>query len=152
VGLTPANQRGSPVGAPAFGPTPHPPGTDYDDQHRRVQGILQVAAIKPIAAPAGSSRSIPTFDAKMPVIDPYLKPPADGPAFCADENTCIQILQRRSQRLQLLFMCMRRPSGDSRSDYYSMVKRLLSYSAKYSCPSSVTSSVSSIWTPPKPSS
>jgi len=63
---------------------------------RSVQRILKAAAIKPHRCTYWKQPIDPNFAAKMrPIIDLYLRPPADGPVVCADEKTCIQALQRR---------------------------------------------------------
>lgn len=63
---------------------------------RSVQRILAAAAIKPHRCHYWKQPIDPDFVAKMrPVLDLYLKPPADGPVVCADEKTCIQALGRR---------------------------------------------------------
>jgi transposase len=63
---------------------------------RSVQRILKAAALKPHRCAYWKQPIDPEFVAKMrPIIELYLRPPANGPVVCADEKTCIQALQRR---------------------------------------------------------
>lgn len=63
---------------------------------RSVQRILKAAAIKPHRIAYWKQKVDPFFALKMrPIVDLYLRPPANGPVVCADEKTCIQALSRR---------------------------------------------------------
>jgi putative transposase len=63
---------------------------------RSVQRILKAAAIKPHRIAYWKQKIDPLFALKMrPIVDLYLRPPANGPVVCADEKTCIQALSRR---------------------------------------------------------
>jgi transposase len=69
---------------------------------RSVQRILALASLKPHRCEYWKRSTDPDFDAKMrPIIDLYLRPPDDGPVWCADEKTSIQALERRFPDLPL---------------------------------------------------
>lgn len=71
---------------------------------RPVQRILRNTSLKPHRCDYWKRRIDPNFDAKMrPVVELYLNPPSDGPVWCLDEKTSIQVLQGRFPVLPLRY-------------------------------------------------